>query len=407
MEYTINQLFDLLGEKVYAVRDTFIGFFGEDYIDLHEGPDIIMFKQNLHDILEEDYHIKPRIEVKEGALYDISEDTMNHLKGRISHFGWDIYVWWPVVTVTNEYDKSIIIQDLYAKITVQTDGRIPYESHGFYLNRATYPIVQFQSNYLHSHVRDIPKSDFTYFASPCLGTGPINQTILTLKSEYEETTWMLFCQELSMYVTVESLTGIPYNRLETVVTRGSSILKMGFDFCHAMRVAFIQSGFSTEKLKDCIKYYLQHGHLSLVFKDNRFQCGLSYYEYILDLSNAFIDFYNENLCRGNSQIARCFSSGLLMEVNVVNGKFYRNTDHIPQPCLEEFKNKPVLTFKGKEIKTNIIGEKEEKAVATTILCQEFAMYVLKNILRTINFRFNNEHNESNNTTSAYKRVCYI
>ena len=40
----------------------------------------------------------------------------------------------------------------------------------------------------------------------------------TLIEEYgfDETKWMLFCHELSLYVTVESLEGVPYNHLENV-----------------------------------------------------------------------------------------------------------------------------------------------------------------------------------------------
>ena len=409
MEYTINELFDHLSEKVYTIRDTFIGFFGEDFVDLQEGNSILSFKKSLSSILEDRYNLKLRVDmVDHNAYYDISDADMSSLMRLVESYKWTIYVWWPSVTVTNENNRSVTIQDLFAKIEVGTNGRIPYENHGFLLNRATYTKNQFQSNYMHSHIAYIPKHDFTHFEPPCLGHGPIRETILTLKNDYDEALWMLFCQELSMYVTVESLAGGPYMRMEYIGSTSKSIIPLAFVSVGSYS-AFTQSGFTYDELEEFIKYYLQHGHLSLIFKEGKFQCGLSPFDYMLDISNAFIDFYNELLSKGQSQLTQCFNEGLLMEVQAAQGKFYRNgNSNISTLSLDSYRGKLVLTFKGKEIRTTIIeNNKDEETTLTNILNPSFVMNVLQYILRIINFRFQNGNNKSNDIASAYQRVCYI
>lgn len=57
-----------------------------------------------------------------------------------------ILVWFPEVKVTNEYNKSVYIQDLYAKVKIDTEGQLIGK---FYLNRATYPLSHMQAGYMH------------------------------------------------------------------------------------------------------------------------------------------------------------------------------------------------------------------------------------------------------------------
>ena len=86
----------------------------------------------------------------------------------------NILVHFPSVIVTNENHKSEVIYDLFAKIQVHTSGRIEGK---FKLARTTYTKQQALSGYTHSHV---PRSTLLGdFAKPCLGSGPLNNTIFT------------------------------------------------------------------------------------------------------------------------------------------------------------------------------------------------------------------------------------
>lgn len=418
MQYTVNQLYDHLYQKVYEVYDVFKNFFGEEYVDLQSPISEEFFKQK--DIIY-NLRILGNIDIPSDidftTPFEVPSSTLEVLENKMATHKAYIYVWWPKVKITNESNRSIHIKDLYAKVTVQLDGRIPYENRGFGLNRATYTKEQFLSGYMHSHIENIPKGNLSTFMSPCLGQGPIGETIGTLKNEYSEITWMLFCQELAMYVTVESIKGGPWKRLENVGINTLLPTHRGYN-SNASEDRFVIL-FSKEKLKDFIKYYLEEGHLSLSFREGKFCCGMPYYEYIIDISNAFIDFFNKNLKRSSSLLNLCYSRSLLQHTIAANGKFYRDKEDralssYHEENLEPFRNKKVLTFKGKEILTTITEGEEttlDDTTVTTIIDHRVAMYILHHILRTINYRYRNEyyHNKYgiNQNVPSYQGIIYI
>lgn len=415
MEYTVNQLYQHLFEKPLSIYDTFKGFFGEDFVDIqtHPGRELSSFKEYLFAKICDEASITNGDKDEDFNLhFEISAEQLVELENIAKDKRFIIYVWWPKVTVTNEYNKSVNIQDLYAKIEIQNDGTIPYECNGFRLNRATYTREQFLSNYMHSHINTIPKNNFTQFQIPCLGTGPIISTIGTLKNEYDETTWMLFCQELSMYVTVESISGGPYHRMETIGNVSLNSMYTGYTFNYAGKVDFL-SLFTNDDLKKFIKYYLKHGHLSLGYMNSAFTWSMPYYEYIIDISNSFIDFYNKYYSTTAGNLDNCFSKGMLKQVIVADGKFYNEGDYNSFDIndFSEYQNKLVLTFKGKEIRTTIINNKQgSEATLTTVISNNVAMFILQKILRTINFRYKNEHNKyrrNQEATPACERVLYL
>lgn len=409
MQYTVNQLYQHLFEKPLTIYDIFKGFFGEDFVDMqYEIGDekkvkSYLFARISDEIVEENFD----------APYEVTEESLKNIENTYKDRKFILYVWWPRVTVTNEYDKSVNIKDLYAKIEIQNDGCIPYECSGFLLNRATYTREQFVSDYMFSHINGIPKDNFSKFLPPCLGRGPIRETINTLKNEYDEATWMLFCQELSMYVTVESIAGGPWRKMEAIGNKSLNSEYVDYTFDNKDKSYFI-SVFTNENLKNFIQYYLKHGHLSLRYVNRRFTCGMLYYEYIIDISNTFIDYYNKYLKSTAKKLEDCFTYKLLKSVIVANGKFYtEGRSDINASSLNIYQNKPVLTFKGKKIRTEITdtdyGSRE--VFYTTVIANNLAMYILQRILRTINFRYQNEHNSKSKRnqgiTSACERIFYL
>lgn len=415
MEYTVNQLYQHLFEKPLSIYDTFKGFFGEDFVDIqtHQGRELASFKEYLFAKICDEASITNGDKEEDFNLhFEVSAEQLVELENIAKDKRFIIYVWWPRVTVTNEYDKSVNIQDLYAKIEIQGDGTIPYECNGFILNRATYTREQFMSNYMHSHINVIPKNNFTQFQIPCLGRGPIISTIGTLKNEYDETTWMLFCQELSMYVTVESISGGPYHRMENIGNVSQNSMYTGYTFKFANKADFL-SQFTSDDLRKFIQYYLKHGHLSLGYINNVFTWNMPYYEYIIDISNSFIDFYNKYYSTTASNLNNCFNTGLLKQVIVADGKFYNEGEYnnFDINNFSEYQNKLVLVFKGKKIRTTIINnEQRSEATLTTVINNNVAMFILQKILRTINFRYKNEHNKyrrNQEATPACERVIYL
>lgn len=409
MNLTINQIYKKIYKDVDAVYEVFKNFFGESYTDLQRSAtleDIRVFLDGkgvkIPPLSEDDPYNEP---------LDIPDDIMNSVFRMVEGSRSVIYVWWPKVTVTNEYDKSIVIQDLYAQIKVSIEGKIPYEFHGFMLNRSTYSEEQFRSNYMHSHVADIPKRNFREFKRPCLGTGPIMNTISTLHTTNDEVAWMLFCQELAMYVTVESIHGRPYHRLEEV-NKGLVSGYRGYSYFQAG--IWDKSLFNYKAtVKDFIKYYIENGHLVIAYKDGKFTSGMSYYDYIIDVSNAFIDFYNKKLKTTEGDVYRLFRYNFLNKVLAANGKFHSvsssNTYRTNE--LASYQNKPVLTFKDKEITTRILQDGSETPLTTTVLNHGTAMYILKGILNIINFRYKNEYRNKDKSEAAVatvdKKILYL
>lgn len=399
MQYSESQLYFCATEKVQNIYEIFKNFFGEEYVDLqipHSAHNT--FLSNLLLLNSNGDSVDPE--------YEVSESSLNRLKEATANMSAFIYVWWPEVTVTNEYNKHVVIQDLYAKIQIRWDGTIPYENTGFLLNRATYNSLQFHSGYMHSHIQSIPTQDFTQFMSPCLGRGPIRNTINSLKTDYDETLWMLFCQELAMYVTVESVSGGPWKRLERIGTVKEMYQYGGYNSGYGPDIITWNHCFDKQVLHDFIKYYLSNGHISFCFTMGSFVCGMPYFEFIIDLSNAFIDYYNEN-CTGLCATETLFSSQLLNTCMIKNGKFYSFRNGHSSASYSSYIGKKVLDFKGKRISISIIDSPLSEQCNTIVISHGVAMYILKQVLNVINFRFKNAYRNRAENTSAYQRVLYI
>lgn len=414
MEYTVEKLKQTLFENVFEVYDIFKNHFKEKYVDLQGLPldqDFAYRLEYLHSIKKND-----------DGTFTVSDSALNTLKNVFSNI--IIYVWWPKVTVTNEYNKSINIQDLYAKITINTNGCIPYECHGFLLNRAAYPAVQFDCNYLHSHISTIPKNNFTEFQTPCLGRGPIMHTITTLKSSNDSAMWMLFCEELSRYVTVESIKGVPYKRLENV---GRNTLEYNYDKFSEYRdplrtlhnyyynqqssAYYLTYKELRTKVKDFTAYYLKHGHLKLNYTQGEFTCGMNFFDFIVDISNCFIEYYNTALAIDKKKVKFLYKVKILNDVLAADGKIYKLGDGRSRHDHSSYQGATVLTFKGETISLKILENESTTAQKTTLIHWLMAQHILDSILNIINFRFTNENrrNTKGSTTPAETRktVYYL
>ena len=414
MQYTIEELRHKVFEKVYDVYEIFKNHFGEQFVDLQGLPDDSL----LVDLLE--LHLNREVSIETDFPIEISDDLIGELRDACNIYKAEIIVWWPRVTVTNDNDKSIEIQDLYAKVKLDIEGRIPYEYSGFKLTRSTYNSIQFQSGYTHSHVPGFSPSssvaDATRWMDPCLGSGPIRHTIMDLKNNNEEALWMLFCEELARYVTVESLRGGPYKRLEEVGSRERLIDYTGFaghtiglNSIKRYSSCYYPSEELISDLKDFTVYYLQHGHLCFNYQDEAFKIGMSFFNFIIDISNTYIEWFNK---KGTAHLRdELFTKGILVNSCVAEGKFY-TTQRASTVDTARFEGSPVLKFKGRDIVFHIDNVQDVEPETTILLSYDIAMYILQNILKIINYRYKNEHTNTtrgDSTTIAptYQTVIYL
>lgn len=404
MQYTINELRQKLFSPVYDVYEVFQNFFDERYVDLQGLPD----NEELSEMLMQFWGIQPI----GSDSYELNDADYEAIKSRYNDTRATIMVWWPNVRVTNEHDKFVDIQDLYARIVITMEGRIPYENTGFQLVRSTFSEQQFNTRYVHSHV---PRLDWrnVCFQNPCLGRGPIRHTILDLKNNSEEALWMLFCQELSLYVTVESLNGGPYIRLEEISSSGylytSKYSEETYNHLDREIMWMDNNGFNLKNiLGEFIEYYISLNRLPFGFNKGEFVCGLPYFDYMVSISNAFIEWVNQH---GTPEMVNAlYDSEVLLNVTAKQGKFYKSSryEHVNYT---QYEGQHILDFKGRAITLHIAhGNGPDEQTVVVLLSHKIAMCILHYILQTINYHYKNGHNnfqQGSTTASTHQTVCYL
>ena len=146
------------------------------------------------------------------------------------------------------------------------------------------------------------------------------------------------------------------------------------------------------KLRDFIRYFISLKKLKFNFINGSYSIGMSHIEYILLVSNAFIEWYNKKF--NNKEIESSFdvlkSSNLLKECIVDNGKIYNYTKIFKAYSNQlRYIGEKVCTFKGRDITIDITdkNEIEENNNKSIILNKDNAMFILTIILRVLNYRY--------------------
>ena len=409
---TFDELRSKVYENVLNVYDIFKNFFGEESVDLQG----LASDEELlpSDVSLSDFETKGISTRRIAGIQRVISQRRTSDRRYIYPY---ILVYWPMVTVTNENNKSTLIHELYAKVYVDLEGQIPFE-YTFQLNRSRYSFLEFTysySGYMHSHISSIPKDNFSEFQSPCLGRGPINHTISTLRTAPSPEIWMLFCQELALYVTVESLSGGPYHRLEEIGARERDYRFRDFTPIHDdfKNICLRKFGLiGIDDINEFIEYYIKNGHFSVCYSDGHYGIGMSYFDYMMDLSNCFIEFFNKKGYNINAR--RMYDEEALCKVTISFNTFCRvKASERRDTNIDHYRGAYVCTFKGKEIRLEIDPEIEtQQQEFATILNHDFAMHLMHRILRIINYKYKNEYNAGKSgtvekLTSTYKEVQYV
>lgn len=304
----------------------------------------------------------------------------------------EILIYFPKVTVTNENDKSIEITKLFVKVVVDEDCSLVGT---FTMNRSEFTADQFRSDYLHSHVYGIPAryGNASHFSTPCLGTGPIRQTCTTLNNEFSEEFWNLFCRELSLYVTRESLTGVPYRHLEQVGIKNGKWIKIDLEPSF-FSIPFLEDSVITQFIRDILK--------DMPFRFNyvngSYGVAMSPFEWCIAISNKFIEWYNS---RDKEFRERVNYRDYMMEVKIEGSTIYRQINHSSRNDLDlsEFIGKRVCTFKGEEVSLSITGINQhfEDENITLVLHSGICQHILAYILKIVNFGYGNSNKPYNSS----------
>lgn len=314
-----------------------------------------------------------------------------------------IKVHFPRVRVTNEYDKFIDIYDLYVKLEVNRNGMITNTPQFL---KTTYTYAQFSARYIHSHIPSLSYYDIEEWKYPCLGTGPINQTVHTLSSRFDEQLWGLFTYELSKYVTVESVAGIPYYRLEDVaVNAGDNVAEIP-----TLRKSYYSAGYlNRHKLDDFIKYCANKNLFKFKFVNNQYLLGENYTDFIIHISNAFIEYLNTSTKIIAPGLTELEADGTLVKVSIKDNKIYfpstDREDSVTQ-AYERYQNRELLKFKGKSITLKILDYDDYTNYTnlnyTLILDPIIVAYIASTVLNIINCRYGKEYANTESESGSQK-----
>lgn len=295
---------------------------------------------------------------------------------------YNIIVHFPSVRVTNEYDKYIDIKDLYVKVNISHLGRI---LEPFTMARATYTFAQFASGYAHSHLPRISKRTAGSWGYPCLGSGPIWQTQNTLCSSYDYELWGLFAFELSKYVTVESISGVPYIRLESV---GKSNVQV---FDDSLQYNASKELFTTRFMIDrFIKYYAEKGNFKIKFVNGQYHIGESINSFCIHASSAFLKWYNDSVQRepGFPSMPEMLSLNIIGGFIVSNGVIYTKGSYGRSIAdAYEVEGNVLFDFKGEPVRLHIIIDQVTANNECILFSKSICSYIITEILNIINYRY--------------------
>ena len=406
IEEKIEELYNSLMEKPLKVLGIFNDFFGEDKVDMQGYLSLYEFKSyirlvpistyisdnNIVDMSSycwNRYSLRSIVDLPKSHVEKVTNvlinDEVKEIIGSNKFNDIFILVHFPHVRVTNEHDRFVDINHLWAKVEVKYNGKL---KNKFKLNRSEYTMLHISSDYLHSHCSSIPTQDFTYFQNPCTGSGPINSTMNNLIKYYDEDIWNMFCLELSKYVTVESIAGVPYKYLERI---GTNNIKMEINkFITYLSPGYYGTVINSDNIKEFVRTFVNLKKLKFNYVNGSYSIGMSFIEYIVLISNEFIKWYNDKFNKGELTIKfkQLKDKGVLKECIISNGKIYYDKYQVNIDRYVQYIGKKVCTFKGKEITINITDIDDiRNNNKNVILNVRIALYILTIILKVLNYRY--------------------
>lgn len=300
-----------------------------------------------------------------------------------------ILIHFPKVKVTNEHNRSVDITHLWVKVTLSLDGTI---AGYFQMMRSELTLEQFRSGYSHSHIRSVHADNFSRWADPCLGSGPIRNTIASLSTQFSEEMWGLFCLELSKYVTVESLLGVPYMYLEKIgATNNVTAQEIQFPLNPIVRYPSRFEPYITA----LIPFILSKKPFGFNFYNGSYGIAMSDRDLFVTLSNLFIEWHNSLPVEQRTPREELFSEDILFKGKCIGNKLYylysseynaeTNYDRLIGRSLFRFKNR-TITFNI----TNTVKPIEDDPNTSIFLSKTMVAVIVDRILRTINNKYGTE-----------------
>lgn len=425
IESKIDELYNILMEKPMKILEIFNDFFREERVDMQGFMDAEKFKLWLSITSISDYISRATLnastedwgicssksitelngEILDKALSVLCQDNIvENIRNKKFGLGF-IIVHFPFVRVTNEYDKFVDINHLYAKVTFNSRG----VGEGYFsLNRAEYSYLHISNGYMHSHVSSIPFNDFTRFQTPCTGSGPIKNTLSNLAREFNEELWQLLCLELDKYVQVESIAGTPYHRLESLGTSNMNSHSGEFEVIN--NLSYWSGCFDNNMAKEFITHLIHSKKLKYSYGSKSYSIGMSFIEFMITISNEFIEWYNKEFNKKTYTytLDRLLSTKVLRKCIVSENRLFFDNNHNSIESFRAYIGKKMCTFKGQDVLISITDlnniDEDNKSI---VLNPKIALYLLTRILNVLNYRYGKSEQRDQEDTGTSEKVRYI
>lgn len=307
--------------------------------------------------------------------------------------GLTLIIHFPKVRVTNELDRSVDITHLWVKVNLSTDGTI---DGCFEMMRSEFTAEQFESGYSHSHLHLVTTNNYNLWATPCLGSGPIRNTIASLSVQFSEEMWNLFCFELSKYITVESLSGGPYIKLERIGIVNNNFLR---------EITFPLAPINTnDQFPDFEPYVaalipviLSKKPFGFNYFNGNYGIAMSERDLFIILSNLFIEWYNSLPTIQRAPKEELFEGGIIYRGKCIGNKlYYIFNGGISTNDYTRLIGKNLFNFKNKAVTfniTNIVSNVEDDPNISIFLSSTIVTIIIDKILRTINNKYGQSNTE--------------
>lgn len=246
------------------------------------------------------------------------------------------------ILVTNEDDKSTLIEDIYAKVYVTISGR---HFNRMDWMRTTVSRLHYNAGYRHSHLPSASQGVAPQWKQPCLGSGPIIMTMESLDADCNFDLWRLFWLELDQCIRVESLSGGPY-------------MEMG-NISDTIRVIEQYTDFPTREnanrmdpfiMSELIRYMIKSKQLKFSWCADKVRLANGFTDFMLIASNALLALYNDiykeqapERLRDDVRANRMFqgvitSDGIIQKLNQQTIA----TEEVEEPTDLIFRGQPVM-----------------------------------------------------------------
>lgn len=295
----------------------------------------------------------------------------------------NIIIYFKEIPVTNEYNKTHLIRDVFYRITFTPNLYIK----NTHIIRSTYSEKEIKARYIFSHCSILKVGEkMSEWKILCYGSGPIKRTLDNLANDIDLDLYGLLCNEIVNYLHTESVEGGPYIRLETVNNTNQNKESLN-------RSAIILNHVTKKVLKDFTSYYISNCDLKITKQGIYYILAENPTDAYLKISNTFISWWNTIYEKDPEYLQILYDSNILLKkVKLsLDNILYREKGYNFNIDAKQHIGWPILKFKDKVIYSNVLLDKKDESKYFIVLNPSVIKYIVNIMLNCLNIYGNNSN----------------